>query len=309
MTGSIRKSQDEIETSALWYGVFVNLLMAVAGWIAFYLTESQALLLDGNFSFIASISTLGAILIVKKKHTRTKIFPYGRYFYESFFTLFKGLMILGLTITALFQNVIKILDFIDGAQLTRLKTGPILGYIALMLILCFGLAYVFTKKNKLLDGGSPILSVEAKSASIDGFMTIAVGIALILSTLVPDDSALSFLLYIGDAIIVVILCLILSKIPIVVIRDAFVELGGGAVQNNELNNEIHQMVTATEIPGLILDQIHISKTGSGHLVIVYVVGSENITIKNINDLREFLFEKVSKKLSNLELEVIPRSSS
>lgn len=218
-------------------------------------------------------------------------------------------MILGLTVTALFQNVIKILDFLDGAALTPLKTGPILGYIALMLLLSFGLAYIFTQKNKRIGGLSPILSVEAKSATIDGFMTIAVGIALILSTLVPASSSLSFLLYIGDAIIVIILCLVLSKIPIVVIRDAFIELGGGTLQNKELDREVNELIATSEIPGLSLDQVHISKTGSSHLVIVYVIGSKETTIQNVQDFRAHLFERVGPTLPNLELEVIPRTAS
>ena len=45
---------DQIESSALKIGVVVNLLMAIAGWVAFSLTGSEALLLDGNFSFISN---------------------------------------------------------------------------------------------------------------------------------------------------------------------------------------------------------------------------------------------------------------
>ena len=102
---------DNVEVSALKIGVLINLMMAVAGWVAYSVTGSEALLLDGNFSFISSLTTVGAILIIKSKHKRTVVFPYGRYFYESFFTLSKGVLTLGLTVAALFQNIIKILDF------------------------------------------------------------------------------------------------------------------------------------------------------------------------------------------------------
>ncbi len=57
---------DQIESSALKIGVIINLLMAIAGWVAFSLTGSEALLLDGNFSFIASVTTIGAIIIIYK---------------------------------------------------------------------------------------------------------------------------------------------------------------------------------------------------------------------------------------------------
>ena len=198
---------DQIESSALKIGVIVNLLMAVAGWVAYSLTGSEALLLDGNFSFISSVTTVGAILIIHKKHKKTSVFPYGRYFYESFFTLSKGILILGLIIAALFQNIIKIVAFIEGEKIEKLQTGPILIYMVLMIFLCFGLAFLYQHKNKKIHFQSSILNVETKASKIDGYMTIAVGIALVLTTFVPESSKLSFLLYIGDSIIVILMCI------------------------------------------------------------------------------------------------------
>lgn len=53
----------------------------------------------------------------------------------------------------------------------QLKTGPIMIYMALMLVLCFGIAYIYQSKNKSINYLSPILSVEAKSSKIDRYVT------------------------------------------------------------------------------------------------------------------------------------------
>ncbi len=38
---------DSVETKALRIGIFISLLMAIAGWITYYFSGSDAMLLDG----------------------------------------------------------------------------------------------------------------------------------------------------------------------------------------------------------------------------------------------------------------------
>ena len=298
---------DQIESSALKIGVVVNLLMAIAGWVAFSLTGSEALLLDGNFSFISSVTTIGAIIIIHKKHKRTSVFPYGRYFYESFFTLSKGILILGLIIAALFQNIVKIIKFIEGEKLEKLQTGPILIYMVLMIFLCFGLAFLYQHKNKKIHFQSSILAVETKASKIDGFMTIAVGIALVLTTFVPETSKLSFLLYIGDSIIVILMCLFLFKTPFEVIKGGFIELGGGSLQNQESVQEIEALVKNLLPEGLQVNNCYISKTGSSHLVLIYANSmTPSIAMDTITQYRNSIHEKLDAKYPNSEVEIVFR---
>jgi len=298
---------DQIESSALKIGVIVNLLMAVAGWVAYSLTGSEALLLDGNFSFISSVTTVGAILIIHKKHKKTSVFPYGRYFYESFFTLSKGILILGLIIAALFQNIIKIVAFIEGEKIEKLQTGPILIYMVLMIFLCFGLAFLYQHKNKKIHFQSSILNVETKASKIDGYMTIAVGIALVLTTFVPESSKLSFLLYIGDSIIVIFMCLFLFQTPFEVIKGGFIELGGGSLQDKEAVQEIETLVKSLLPDGLQVNSCHISKTGSSHLVLVYAHSiTPTIALETVTQYRNFIHEKLDEKYPNSEVEIVFR---
>jgi len=284
----MKQNTDLIETSALKIGVVINVIMAIAGWVAYSVTGSEALFLDGNFSFISSITTVGAIIIIHKKHKRTAVFPYGRYFYESFFTLSKGILILGVIIAAVFQNVIKIIRYFEGESLERLKTGPIVIYMILMVFLCFGLAYLFHSKNKKINFKSSILAVETKASKIDGFMTIAVGIALVLTTFVPDNSKLSFLLYIGDAIIVILMALLLLKTPFDVIKEGFIELGGGFIPDT-----------------LQMENCHVSKTGSSHLVLIYASSKEQtLDLKVLTNFRRSIHKKIEENFPNAEVEIV-----
>lgn len=303
----MKQNTDLIETSALKIGVVINVIMATAGWIAFSVTGSEALLLDGNFSFISAVTTVGAIIIIHKKHKRTAVFPYGRYFYESFFTLSKGILILGVIIAAVFQNAIKILEFIEGQELEKLKTGPIVIYMVLMVVLCFGLAFLYQNKNKKINFQSSILAVEAKASKIDGYMTIAVGVALVLTTFVPETSRFSFLLYIGDAIIVILMALLLLNTPFQVIKEGFIELGGGSLQNQESVKQIESIVQNHLPDELAIDRCHISKTGSSHLVLIYATSNEStIALDKLSQFRKSIHENIDADFPNSEVEIVFR---
>ena len=106
-----RPSDNLIERKALWVGVLANLVMAIAGYYFYYLTSSEALLLDGNFSMIAAMVTIVAVYISQVKHRRSETFPFGLYFYEALFVFFKGLVLLGIILMAAFQNGIKVAHF------------------------------------------------------------------------------------------------------------------------------------------------------------------------------------------------------
>lgn len=301
------KNNDLVEASALKIGVFVNLIMAIAGWVAFSVTGSEALLLDGNFSFISAITTVGAIMIIRKKHKKTDIFPFGRYFYESLFTLSKGLLILGVIIAAVFQNIIKIIAYVQGETLSKLETGPIIIYMVLMVFLCFGLAFLYQFKNKKINQQSTILAVETKASKIDGYMTIAVGIALVLTTFVPENSSLSFLLYIGDAIIVILMAVLLIKTPFIVIKEGFIELGAGSVQNVDTKKEIEAVVYELIPASLEVTNCYISKTGSSHLVLIYAKSNKDkIAISTINEYRQKIHSAIDTNYPNSEVEIVFR---
>lgn len=301
------KNTDLVEASALKIGVLVNLIMAIAGWVAFSVTGSEALLLDGNFSFISAVTTVGAIIIIHKKHKKTAIFPFGRYFYESFFTLSKGLLILGVIIAAVFQNIIKIIAYVQGESLNKLETGPIIIYMIFMVILCFGLAFLYQVKNKKINQQSTILAVETKASKIDGYMTIAVGVALVLTTFVPEESKLSFLLYIGDAIIVILMALLLIKTPFMVIKEGFIELGAGSVQNADTKQEIEAVVYKLTPASLEVTNCYISKTGSSHLVLIYAKSNQdNIAISTVNDYRQKIHSAIDPDFPNSEVEIVFR---
>ena len=294
---------DRIEKRTLWITVIVNIIMAAAGWITYDLTGSQAMLLDGNFSFVLALATLIAIYISKIKHKKTTTFPFGSYAYEAAFVLSKGLLILGIVIAAFLQNTIKIFDFFQGIKEEPLVLTPIYYYTVFILILTFALLWFFKVQNKRINNQSSMLLVEAASAKIDGGLTLATGLVFFLLSFVVVGSKIDFLLYIGDSVIVVLLCLVMIGSPLSIIKNAFIELGGGTIQDQKVKQSMERTIEKF-ISGQLAFQSYITKLGSGYLIIIYVdAETETLNVKELKRIQNSIKEELQKNYPTIFVEI------
>jgi predicted Co/Zn/Cd cation transporter (cation efflux family) len=301
---------DKIENKALRLGIFISFIMALAGWITYYFTGSEAMLLDGNFSMISVVASIIALIISKRKHEKTKTFPFGSYVFESLFVFVKGLLILGVIIVAGVQNSIKIIDFINGVNIEPVKIDFILYYVALITILCFSLFLYFRSMNKRVDFKSPILKIETQSTLVDGFLTLGIGIIFIVILLIPENSPLAFMNSIGDAIIVLVICLLFITMPLKILRDSFIEIGGGVLQDNSSKQLIEKAIEESLSPSFIKQSSYISKLGSSYFIAVFITSkSDVIHLDNIETFRKDVLNLLIPKFQNVKIEVIARGKN
>lgn len=295
-----------IEKRTLVIGAGLNLLMAFSGWIAYYLSNSQALLLDGNFSFVIFLSMLAAIKITAIKSKRTDLFPYGQFVYESLYSLIKGVLIVGVLLVALTDNSSKIFHFINGQEIQPIKTNVILIYSLLMMFLCFSAAYYYKYQNNKIKSSSIILRAEYTAAMIDGFMSAGIGMALVGVSFISSESNFYFLKYIGDGILVIVLCLLLGKDPFILIRNSFIEIAGGTLQNKEEKNKIESILINSLSEDKLLINSYISKTGSSYLVVAYVnlQAIENLGVETITQKKVFIQHALGEAFNDILFEIV-----
>ncbi|MBY5946847.1 cation transporter [Photobacterium rosenbergii] len=258
-----------IESQSIRVGIAANLVMALSGWGVYYLSGSQALLLDGNMSFILFLSSIVALKIATIKAVRSETFPFGLFVTEALYSLVKGLLLLGVIISAFTSNGGKILQYLAGEPIAMIKTGPILYYAVAMVAICWGLSAFYYIQNKKLQGNSSMLAVDQKASLIDGILSASTGAVLVVIGYIQQGSSWDFLLYIGDALLVVVLAISMLGQPVRIIKQAFVELAGGKLQNDQQHQTIAERVKQTLTDnGLKAESLNISKTGSSYLVIV-----------------------------------------
>jgi len=298
---------DKIENKALRIGIFISLLMAIAGWITYYFSGSDAMLLDGNFSFISVFAGLVALIISNRKHRKTKNFPFGSYVYEALFVLIKGILILGVILVSGLQNTLKIIAYLKGKRFETVVIEPILIYVIIISILCFVLYFFYKSKNKTIDNKSSILTVETQALLVDGFLSLSIGLVFTIIWLLPANSSFDFLKSIGDAIIVLIMCLIFFTLPLKIIKESFIELGGGMLQDTAKKEMAEKTIIESLPSNLIKQSIYISKLGSSYFILVYVSSDTNkIDLSMIETLRKKIQQTLIHIFTNLKFEIIVR---
>lgn len=301
---------DRIEHKALRIGILLSFVMALAGWTTYYFTGSEAMLLDGNFSMISVVASVIALVISKRKHEKTKTFPFGSYVYESLFIFIKGILILGVIFVAGVQNIMKIIDFMNGVEIEPIKVDLILYYVAFITLLCFGLFLYFRTMNKKVDFQSSILKIETQSSLVDGALSLGIGIVFVIISLIPENSSLVFMTSIGDAIIVLIICLLFISIPLKIIRDAFIELGGGVLQDNPSKQVIEKAIDDSLSPAFVKQASYVSKLGSSYFIAVFISSESGVIhLDNIETFRKDVLNILHPQFQNVKIEVIVRGKN
>ncbi|MGF1720712.1 cation transporter [Vibrio kyushuensis] len=296
-----------IEKRALLIGVIANLIMAISGWVAFNLSGSEALLLDGNMSFILFITAIVALKIAKIKSMKSDAFPFGLYVTEALYTFMKGLLLLGVVISAIVTNSSKVLSYLQGNEIALIKTGIIAYYAIAMVIICGGLALFYRSQNKKINNTSSMLKVDQKASFIDGVLSASTGAILIAIGFIDPAGAIGFLLYIGDSLLVIILATLMVGQPIKIIKEAFVELAGGTLRDEHGYKDIKEKVHVyLDVEEQKISSLHISKTGSSYLVVVGMDHSRlsDTAAKSLLERKQTLTKELQISYPIIDIEMV-----
>ncbi|WP_051303052.1 cation transporter [Psychromonas aquimarina] len=296
----------KIEKRALIAGAVINLIMAVSGWYAYFLSGSEALLLDGNYSFITVVSTLVAIRIAAVKSKRSKLFPFGQFVFEALYSLVKGLMIIGLLLVAVTSNLSKIVHFLDGSQISMVNTDVMMLYGLAMSALCFSASFFYKLQNKKVNNHSSLLRAESAGSMVDGMMSAGIGAAAVLISFIDPQSSFGFINYIGDAILVLILCLVIGKMPFELTYHSFIELAGGTLQNRAEKKHIQEILSKYLSAEQMLVDDYISKTGSSYLVIAYLSAAhiDKLGFEKTIEFKQQIITDLHKHYQNTTFEMV-----
>ena len=105
---------------------------------------------------------------------------------------------------------------------------------------------------------------------IDGVISAAVGLSFLLISWIPEYGALAFFHSIGDALLVIILSIVFLKTPLVILKNAFIEIGGGALQNQNEKKQIVTIIKENLEKEFTYKHSYINKAGSSYLAIIYL---------------------------------------
>lgn len=299
--------EERIETKAMIIGFFINLIMGAAGWYMFITTDVDALFLDANFSLISAASCLVAVFITRYSNTKTESFPHGMNFLEPLYGLIKSAFSIGLIVMAGVSAIEKLYMYFRYDKGEMLRTGHIVIYSFSMIILCFGLSFIFRKFNGKINENSIMLKVESKASMVDGTISLGVGIAMVLVSLLPKSGNYLFVQYTADSIITLLLILGTWKEPATAFADSFVELTHGIARSAEIRNTVKEIVTKIDdaTTKIDIEDVKVYKVGKRLTVVAKVdENASRCTLEDLGQFRTQLKAQLDKKYSRVNIEIV-----
>ena len=300
-------SIQQTESRAIAIGAIANLVMALAAWYTYYRSNSEAILLDGNYSFILFLGMLTALRVARIKSLRSQTFPLGQYFYEALYALSKGLMLLGVVTMAAVTSVVRIVLYHTGGSesIPRLDPQPILAYAIGVALICFGLYAYLRAANARIHNQSTILFADAKASLTDGTLSvgIAVGVFFLAGT-ATDSAGTAWIPYLADSVITLILAAILIREPLTIIRTSIIELAGGTLQDTHTRQVFRSAVASAVQNKFEVADLYLSKTGSRYMLVAYLKAEGEVPMERLLEVRRHIEQRLRPEYPHLHLELI-----
>lgn len=306
------KKRDRIENRTLLIGAIANLFMAAIAWITYYLSNSEAILLDGNYSFIMLLGVLVALKITTVKARKTKTFPLGQFFYESLYGFIKGLMILGVLLMSVATAIARIAMYFTGksGNIPMMVPEPILYYAITCAAICYGLSLFYRQQNRSIGNSSILLKTEQKATFVDGSLSLGIALGIFFLTSGSTGGKYGFIPYLADSFFVLILAAVLIKEPLTIIKESVIELAGGTLQDQEKREAFETVIFSNMPAAFIIEDIFMSKNGSQYIVFIYISTDEaSYPKKDIIETQDKITRILQKDHPYLSICIIPEGET
>ncbi len=231
---------EQIEGRALRNSAFGYTFMAVLGAAFFFLTSSEAILLDGVYSFISLLMTFIARRVsVLVQRPYSERFHFGFAHFEPMLNVVRILLILAI---AAFACVSALAALAAGGRPLNGNFAVIYGVLA-----AFGcLSMAWLQKRAARRTHSPLLQVDARNWLIDGFLSSGVAVTFVGAFLLRNTAYSHWVPYIDPALVLVMLSFMLP-VPLKTLGENLSQVLWAA-PDEKIQQQIRQRVETVLLP-------------------------------------------------------------
>lgn len=293
-------TQEKIESRALRASAWGYLFMALLGGLFFYLAQSEAILLDGVYSFISLLMTLLAQRVSRLVQTPyTDSFHFGFAHFEPMLNVVRILLILAITG---FAAVSAIAALLSGGRALNADTAVFYGVVAA----AGCLVMAWRQRRASRQATSPILAVDAHNWLIDGVLSSGVAITFIAAYLLRSSPYADWIAYV-DPLLVIVMVVLLLPAPLKSLGENLREVLMQA-PSPEIQAEIRERVEQAVKPAAE-EQIYIRMLPVGRFLYlqVHILLPADAPLRGISEcdsVRERIHEGLKDLHPRLTLDVV-----
>lgn len=290
MVGSKQPQLLKLEKRALHFSVWGNVFMVVIGVGFAIVSHSDAIMLDGLYSFVhllIALLTLRVSKLVMKPSNDE--YPFGYWMYEPMINLAKSLMIITLLALALFNAFAAL--YSGGKEVLL---GMAIFYAALATIGCFLFGWLVGYWGR--KAHSPLAEVDSKNWLVDGYISAAMLLVFVAAFVLQDTEWARWIPYF-DPIMVIVLVLLIVVVPLGIMRDAWNEIVGKH-PGEDIEDKVRELIDAEVSPAVHKGyHLRLIMTGRFLLVHVYFTVMADTPLDSVeaqDEVREQLYQAFRK---------------
>jgi cation diffusion facilitator family transporter len=288
------------ERIALWLSALGGLVFSVLAFAFFLPTHSEAILLDGFYSlagFVVGLLSLRVARLVQQPDDEH--FPFGYAAFEPMLNTVKGLILLAVCVFAFSSAVGAVLD--GGRQV---ELGWSLVYAIIATVGCFGIALIALWVAK--KTGSQLVSVDARTWLVDGFISLVVALAFGAAILLEDTPWEHLVPYVDPAL-VILMTIFMVVLPVRIVLRGAGELLKTAPEDavqEETRSRVGAVLDAADLPSRVIRMVRV---GREFWVLIHVLvpdGQHVQTVAGLDEIRAQVVEAVAEVEPGMIVDVV-----
>jgi len=251
------------EQSTLKFSIALTVFLGLLGVASGLVTNSQAIIFDGMYSFVDVVPTVVSLLVVKLIARGTSHrFQYGFWHLEPLVAVLRDAI---LAVACIYAAIDAIKALTSGGH--EVEYGRAALWAGILCVIGFSMTLFLRRRAKALQ--SPMLEVDARSWVVSTFLSLGLLIGFAIAAALAGTAWQSWIPYL-DAIALLSMALIMLPMPLIGLWRSMSDVL--QVAPNELDARVHAVMDGVVKEHQFLEySSYIAKAGRGRFVEIHVL--------------------------------------
>ncbi len=251
------------EQGTLKFSIALTVFLGVLGVASGLVTNSQAIIFDGMYSFVDVVPTVVSLLVVKLiARGTTHRFQYGFWHLEPLVAVLRDAI---LAIACVYAGIDALNSLTSGGQ--EVHYGRAALWAGILCVIGLAMTWLLSRRAKALN--SPMLRLDARSWLVSAFLSLALLICFAGATVLAGTRLQGWIPYV-DSIALLSMALIMLPMPLVGLWRSMKDVL--QVAPNELDARVHAVMDSVIRERQFLEYTsYIAKAGRGRFVEIHIL--------------------------------------
>jgi len=251
------------EQGTLKFSIALTVLLGVLGVASGLVTNSQAIIFDGMYSFVDVVPTVVSLLVVKLiARGTTHRFQYGFWHLEPLVAVLRDAI---LAVACVYAGVDAVYTLADGGQ--DVEYGRAATWAATLSVIGLAMAIVLGRRARALN--SPMLKIDARSWLVSACLSLGLLLGFVLATALAGTPWQDWIPYV-DSVALLAMAVIMLPMPLMGLWRSMTDVL--QVAPNELDQRVHEVMDAVVRERQFLEYTsYIAKAGRGRFVEIHIL--------------------------------------